>query len=107
MDLLQIGRGGIPKRWSEPTGSDTVLHKFTRNLAAPETLEELTDRTAAVAEKAATASEGRTFAERTSRPDDLLSRLSRNDPALAARAQDIHAAVELCAGRRGSHRVGW
>ena len=80
---------------------------FTCGPAAPRTLEELTDRTVAVAQQAAAVSEGRAFAERTSRPDDLLSRLSRNDLALAARAQDIHAAVELCAGRRGSHRVGW
>lgn len=94
------GTAGIPRTWSEPIGDEIVLHKFTRGLNAPATLDELTDRTVALAEKAAAASEGREFADVTRRPDDLATRLFRSDLARAARAQDIHAGVELTADGR-------
>jgi len=93
------GTAAIPKRWSEPVGTEIVLHKFTRNLDAPADLEELTDRTVALAEKAAEACPERTFGPRTMLPENLPTRLMRNEQARAALARDIHAGVELCAGR--------
>jgi len=90
------GTAGIPDRWRQPVGEGIVLHQFTRGLDAPKTLAELTDRTVALAEKAAAASAERGFAEKTLRPDDLLTRLFRNERAAAARARDVHMGVEMC-----------
>ena len=90
------GTAGVPERWREPIGTDIVTHKFTRGFAPPATLDELTDRTVALAEKAAGASADRAFGDQAAPPDDLLTRLFRNDLARQALAQDIHMAVELC-----------
>jgi len=50
------GTAGIPDLWRKPIGDHIVLHKFTGPCNPPKTVQELTDRTVALAEKAATAS---------------------------------------------------
>ena len=100
------GTAGIGNRWREPVGEEIVLHAFTRGLNAPRTLGELTDRTVALAEAAAAGDDERAFAEKTSTPDDLLTRLFRNEQALAARARDVHVAVELCDGNEVAFHYG-
>ena len=91
------GTAAIPERWRKPIGTQIVLHKFTsRELAAPRTIDELTDRTVALAEKTATGKPDIAFAEGESLPTDLRSRLFRNELAVQALAQDVHAATALC-----------
>lgn len=96
------GTAGIPEKWSAPVGEEIVLHPFTGDCGAPKDIGELTRRTAALAEKAADASgpeEGASFGEKTRLPGDLLSRLFRNEKAVAALQQDNHAGVELAGGK--------
>jgi hypothetical protein len=93
------GTASIPNKWSDPVGTQIVVHKFTRNFTPPASIEELTDRTAALAEKAAAAKGGVAFGAKTKRPADTLSRLYRNELAREAAAQDIHASIELAGGR--------
>jgi hypothetical protein len=45
------GTAAIPSRWRKPVGEEVVLHPFTRNFTPPATVQELTARTAALAEK--------------------------------------------------------
>ncbi len=88
------GRAAIPARWSDPVGDRIILHPFTRNLEAPATLEELTARTTAVAERFARAPGARVgLGERADWPDDLLGLLLRSEEAEAALAQDLRAGV--------------
>ena len=91
------GTAGIPAKWRDPVGEGIVLHKFTGDCDAPKTLDELTDRTVALAEKVADGKDHVAFGDATTLPDDLLSRLFRSDLARAALAQDNHAGVELLA----------
>ena len=100
------GSEGIPPKWLEPIGTEIVLHKFTRGFKAPATIEELTDRTVALAEKAAVAKDEIAFGAKTRLPDDVLTRLFRSDLAAEARAQDIHAGVEVCGGRQVALHYG-
>jgi len=92
------GSAGIPEAWKAPVGERIVMHRFTRNFTPPATIGELADRTVALAQKAAEGSKERALAGQTSRPDDMLTRLFRNDLAREALTQDIHAAVELVDG---------
>ena len=88
------GRDGIPEVWSNPVGTGIVLHKFTGSFDAPQNLDELTDRTAAVAEQFAKVEAAPVLFGSSSRlPDDLDSLLCRNDDAIAALHQDLRAAV--------------
>jgi ADP-ribosylglycohydrolase len=89
------GTAGIPAKWRRPVGERIVLHRFTGDCDAPTTLDELTDRTVALAEKAAAAKTDVAFGDRTELPEDLRSRLFCSDLATAALAQDNHAGVEL------------
>lgn len=100
------GTAGIPDRWAEPVGTDIIVHKFTRGFAPPATLDELTERTVAVAERAAEASPERAFGDAASLPEDLLTRLFRNDLARQAQAQDIHMGVEFCDGEEVAFHYG-
>jgi hypothetical protein len=95
---LGIIRGikGIPAKWVKPVGDGIVLHRLTTLSTAPKTMTELTDRSIKLATQAAKAKAGIAFGPATKLPKDLLSRLFRNELALAARAQDTQAAVELC-----------
>lgn len=87
------GTAGIPARWSDPVGRAIVLHPFTRTTRAPKTLEELADRTAAVAESMARRPEARAgFGDRTRVPGDLRARLLRTEDAVTALEQDPRAA---------------
>lgn len=92
------GTAGIPHRWRQPVGDGIVLHKFTRGLNAPTDMTQLTDRTIPLAEKAAAGKSDIRFGETTQKPEDLRSRLFRTELAMAARAQDIHAATALVGG---------
>ena len=83
-----------------------MLHPFTRNFTPPATLEELTERTIALAEKAAAGSRERAFGATASRPADLLTRLFRNELAREALKQDIHTGVELCDGKQVAFHYG-
>jgi len=84
----------VPAKWRKPVGDSIVLHKFTGKFDAPETLKELTDRTAALAEQClATRSETASFRRTGKPPEGELSVLFRNELALAALRQDIHAGV--------------
>ncbi|HUW82902.1 MAG TPA: ADP-ribosylglycohydrolase family protein [Phycisphaerae bacterium] len=93
------GTGGIPPRWRKPVGDQIVLHKFTGQFNSPRTLSEFTDRTVALSEQAAVGGDVM-FSDRTTLPDDLLTRLVRNEQARQALAQDNHAGVELLADGR-------
>ena len=84
------GRESIPKPWSDPIGTDIVLHKFTVDCGVPKTLDELTERTASLAQKAASRGDSTlAFGETAPLPADILSILHRNEKALEALRQDI------------------
>ena len=89
------GTAAIPARWRDPIGTQIVVHKFTRSFTPPPNLDDLTDRTVALAEKAAAGSDERAFGKTAKLPPDLLSRLFRNDLAREAAAQDIHAGTAM------------
>jgi len=88
------GTAGIPRRWSDPVGTGIVLHKFTGLFDAPATVDELTDRTIAVAERFVPAEGARVvFGERTALPADTRTRLFRAEEAAAASRRDLKAAT--------------
>ena len=93
------GTAGIPETWCEPIGEEIVLHQFTGDCDPPATIAELTDRTAALAERSLGAKEHIAFAEQTELPDDVRTQLFRNEMAVQALAQDIHAGTELLDGK--------
>jgi ADP-ribosylglycohydrolase len=99
------GTAAIPEKWIKPIGLEIVPHKFTRGPGLPKDLRELTERTVALAEKAA-GPDCPAFGEKTALPADLLTRLFRNERALAARAQDAAMAVELAGGREVEFHYG-
>ena len=86
------GTAGIPEEWSRPVGKEIVLHKFTGHFDAPADIEELTDRTVALARQYADEN-GVILGEGNTIPDNILSLLFRNEEALAAAQRDIRAAV--------------
>jgi hypothetical protein len=90
------GTGGIPSEWSDPIGLDIVLHEFTGDCGVPRTLDELTDRTIALAGQFMDS--GLThvsLGDTTTVPDDLLEVLYRDDKAVAALQQDIRCGIAL------------
>ena len=90
------GTAAIPEQWRRPLGESIVLHKFTGKFNSPADVRELTDRTAAVAERVvAELSDAARFADETHLPGDSLSLLFRSEKARAALAQDVHAAVAV------------
>ena len=89
------GMKAIPAKWTKPIGTAIVLHPFTRGFQPPKTIEDLTKRSIALAEKAAAAKSDVAFGAKTKLPADLRTRLARNAMAVEARAQDTHMAVEL------------
>jgi len=93
------GTRGIPQKWIDPIGDDIVLHKFTGDCDAPKTIEELTERTLAVAEKSLAEKENIAFGDTDELPPDLRTRLFRNELAQESLMQDNHAAVERVEGR--------
>jgi len=100
------GAGGIPARWRDPVGTSIIVHRFTRGFTPPATIDELTDRVVALAEKAAADSPERAFAAKKKLPADLLTRLFRNGLAQRAREQDIHMGVELVGGKEVEFHYG-
>lgn len=93
------GTAGIPEKWITPIGTDIVLHKFTGDCDAPATINELTDRTMALAEKSLAQKNDVSFDAEDSLPENWRTRLFRNEMARLALAQDMHAGVELLKGR--------
>jgi ADP-ribosylglycohydrolase len=89
------GTAGIPSKWSAPVGKEIVLHKFTGDCNAPKNLDELTDRTVAVAEKMMASRTAPTvvLGDLTTLPEDYLSILYRNDEAFGCLQEDIRSAV--------------
>ena len=90
------GTSYIPQRWSDPVGRGITVHKFTRKSRLPKSLDELTDRTLALAERfLAEKSKTVTFGASTALSPDLRSILFRNEEAIAALRQDIRSAVAV------------
>jgi ADP-ribosylglycohydrolase len=88
------GTSAIPKEWSEPIGAGIVLHKFTGAIPAPKDVGELTDRTAAMAERFAEVEGARVgFADEGSLPADLMSIIYENEEAESAIARDVRCAI--------------
>ena len=87
------GTKAIPAEWSDPVGQSIVLHKFTGAFDAPRDITELTERTAAVAERLMPAHSTVAFADKASLPGNVLSLLFRNEQAVSAACQDLRAAV--------------
>jgi len=100
------GTAAIPQEWREPVGTEIVLHPFTRGFQPPTDVEDLADRTVALAERAAETKSEVAFGPETRLPDDLLTRLFRNEMAEAARAQDSHAGIEMVEGREVAFHYG-
>jgi ADP-ribosylglycohydrolase len=100
------GAAAIPEKWLTPIGTRIVLHPFTRGFQPPKTIEELTARSVALAEKAAAGKDDAGFGPKTKLPADLVTRLSRNALALEARAQDTQMAVELCGNKEVALHYG-
>jgi len=95
LGLLE-GTAGIPEAWRRPVGETLVLHKFTGDCDPPKNLDELTQRTAAVAETTiAACSPTVHLGSGTRLPADLLTHLSRNEEAQAALARDVASAVAV------------
>jgi len=97
---IMAGAKGLPSRWLEPIGQTIVLHKFTRVPNAPATVEELTQRSIALAKRVVTAD--RAFGDRTELPANLRSRLMQNELAIAYHRADVHCGFEDV----GGHEVG-
>lgn len=93
------GRQGIPPKWSAVIGEQIMLHKFTGDCDPPATIGELTDRTMILTEKATAAKKDIALGDKDAFPQDLRTRLFRNELARKALKQDIHAGVELCGNR--------
>jgi ADP-ribosylglycohydrolase len=93
------GMAGIPDEWVAPIGDRVILYPFTEDCDAPKTIDELTDRSIAMAEKAVATKDDIAFGDTTQLPADLLSRFFRAELAHAAGKQDCYAAVELLGGR--------
>ncbi|MDR3709491.1 MAG: ADP-ribosylglycohydrolase family protein [Capsulimonadaceae bacterium] len=88
------GVESIPEKWIAPIGHGIVLHRFTGKFDSPKTVEELTDRTIALAESyVAGVSPDVAFGAATALPPDMLGLLSRTSLAYAASARDVRAAT--------------
>ncbi len=90
------GTAYIPDKWVKPVGKGIILHPYTGKFNAPETVDELTERTVVQARRfAKEQSDTVGFGNETSLPTDLSSLLFRNEKAVAAYQQDTRAAVAL------------
>jgi ADP-ribosylglycohydrolase len=86
------GTAAIPPEWSKPVGDKIVLHRFTGEINAPKTIQELTERVVAIAERYQE-EDAVSFGAEANLPGDLLGRLYRNTAATEAQKRDIRAAV--------------
>jgi len=90
------GTEGIPQKWRSPIGEEIVLHRFTGRFDAPKTINELTERTFAIAKQVLQEkSDVVMFGEKTIIPEDILSLLFRNEKALAVLQLDTQASVSI------------
>ena len=93
------GTQAIPHQWAEPVGDAIVLHKFTQDLQAPQTVSQLTDQTVAVGTRLlAERSEVSRIGPEPSVPEDLLTVMFDNTMALKALAQDPQSVIERVNG---------
>ncbi len=89
------GTAGIPDRWREPIGERIVLHPYTRPGGLPTSIDELTDRTAALARRfLAEHGDSVVLGDEAYLPDETISLLFRNEIARDALARDVNAACE-------------
>jgi ADP-ribosylglycohydrolase len=90
------GADALPARWVKPVGDKIILYERTRRFNHPKTVDELTRRTEAVAEKfVATQSDTVCLSGKTILPNNLPDLLWRNERARNALAQyDLQSAVE-------------
>ena len=90
------GTAGIADKWIAPIGTDINLHEFTVDCGVPRSVDELTDRTVALARGYAEARcEVVAFDNATVLPDGLPGILHRTDKTRRALGQDVRCAVEL------------
>ncbi len=88
------GTSAIPAEWSDPVGAGIVLHKFTGDCGAPKTLDELTDRTVAAAERSVRdLSPVVAFGGDTYCPREMYGLLYRNEEAFSRLQEDIRSAI--------------
>lgn len=91
------GMGGIPDSWRKPVGEKIILHKFTQCPGAPGSIDELTSRTATVAEAMLKAVDSNvSLGDDTALPHGVPLMLRRHELARTALRQDIHAAQAMC-----------
>ncbi len=89
----------IPDEWKAPIGDSIVLHKFTQNLDAPETIAELAEQTVAIGvDLLKTRSQVSEIAPQSAIADNVLPLLFDNRQALAALQQDFQSAIETVDG---------
>ena len=76
------GTNSIPKEWSDPIGRGIVLHRFTRDLDAPKTIDELADQTVELGKKVlAHRSKLAQIASNTRFPASIVHTYARSDEA--------------------------
>lgn len=94
------GANQLPKRWCDPVGRGIILHKFTSPCDEPKDIDELTDRTIALANQWVERGHTRThFGADHSIDSDVVNTLIQSDEARAAwSAYEIDTAVEQVDG---------
>jgi ADP-ribosylglycohydrolase len=93
------GAKAIPKKWSDPVGLGIKLHPFTGPIKAPKDVDELTNRTVALAKKLVAESTTVKFGTKTQVPPAAQAVLWENSLAMAALRQDIRCAVAAVGDR--------
>lgn len=90
------GTDGIPRRWIAPVGLAIKTHRFTGAINAPGDVAELTDRTAALAEKfLAARSQTVAFGAKTRLSSEARGLLFRTEEAVDALGRDIRSSVAV------------
>jgi ADP-ribosylglycohydrolase len=100
---ILLGYEAIPEKWRKPVGEGVTLHQFTGDCGAPKDLNELTDRTVALARQMSEErSPGVDFGdgEEHELPDDVRTMLFRNE-AVRYPLGDPQSAVAMDEGGSG------
>jgi len=90
---IMQGTAGIPAHWQAPIGTSIVLCSATVDCGLPKSIDELTERTVAMAERFAAADTGVHFGDGTILPAELGVQLMQAEEARRALAQDLRTAV--------------
>ncbi len=90
------GASSLPEKWIEPVGNKIILYPHTGRFNHPETIDELTERTKALAEKfLPEQSDCASFGKKTAAAANVLDILSRNEKARQIlRHYDVQSASE-------------